>query len=131
MVCVLQSKLPQSTAVFSFIASRFSFHKTFLILAPFISVYHNSDCISHIYLSAPCQSAWVVRATRRLRLPVPGVRQEGPHCRHPDFLCHLLVGALPPEAGFPELPGVHPLEEKWAYKSQVTDRLQRHGALIH
>lgn len=33
MVCVLQSKLPRSTAVSSFIASRFSFHKTFLILA--------------------------------------------------------------------------------------------------
>lgn len=56
MVCVLQSKLPRSTAVFSFIASRFSFHKTFLILAPFFSVYHNSNCISYIYLLVPYPS---------------------------------------------------------------------------
>lgn len=39
MVCVLQSKLPPSAAVCSFIANRFSFHKTFLIFSPLLFLF--------------------------------------------------------------------------------------------
>lgn len=109
MVCVLQSKLPRSTAVFSFIASRFSFHKTFLILALFISVYHNSRCISHIYLFKLCWARLGLRPTLGPGRPVlePGKGPADPP-GGPGLAVPPAGGRIAPEAAVPSRQGSPP-----------------------
>lgn len=88
MVCVLQSKLPRSTAVFSlFIASRFSFRKTFLILAPFfISVYHNSSLyFSYLLFSTLPHGSGSIHGMK-MHIPPLNARKKEAWCVHvPPF----------------------------------------------